>query len=158
MNLDQYNQIFMFLERLLWKQEKHLEKNEILETKLDTITKELRELKHMAFDLSALVTQVAATQSAEHSAVLVIQTIAQEIQDALASDEADAKSQLTFLVGQLQDSANALGQAVANVPVANSAPANTTPVVNTAPVDTSNTVVDTSNTVVDTSNTDLVSN
>ena len=99
----------------------------------------------MAFDLSALVAQVSATQSAEASAVLVIQNIAQEIQDALASDEADAKSQLTFLVGQLQGSANALAQAVASVPVANTVPANTaanTVVANTVVANTdANTVV-----------------
>jgi hypothetical protein len=115
MNLDQYNRLFVMLEVILHEQ---------------------RELKRMSFDLSALVAQVAATQTAEQSAVLVIQSIAQEIQNALASDEADAKSQLTFLVGKLQDSANALGAAVATVP-----PANT--VSNTV---VSNTVV--SNTVV----------
>ena len=83
--------------------------------KLDLI---LKEITKMALDLTALTAQVAATASAEQSAITLINGLATEISSLasqLAAGTADPTA-VAALSAQLQTSSAALAAAVAAVP------------------------------------------
>jgi uncharacterized membrane protein affecting hemolysin expression len=82
-----------------------------IEVKLDALlTKVTTMSTQISANLQALMTQVAQNTSVEASAVTLIQGIASELSAALANSDDAA---LPALVTQLQNSAAALGAAVA---------------------------------------------
>ena len=90
--------------------------------KLDRIIQMLQGIKQgedkMAFDITALVAEVAQVKTVQASAVLALQTLSQEVKDTAASatDLAQLKVDLADLTSQLDASTQPLAAAVANVP------------------------------------------
>ena len=91
--------------------------------KLDQIIGMLQVLQKgedkMAFDITALVAEVAQVKTVQASAVLALQTLSQEVKDTAASatDLVQLKADLADLTSQLDASTQPLAAAVANVPV-----------------------------------------